>query len=216
MIPRTQSTFYTKTGKRLFDSVTTGLGLLLLLPVLLFLMLLVKLTSPGPAIYWQERVGLGGKVFRIAKLRSMLKDAENRGSSITSSGDARVTRLGGVLRRLKVDELPQLWNVLKGEMALVGPRPEVALYVASYSASQRRVLTVRPGITGPASIAYQNEEKLLGAQTDPDRYYRDVLLPQKLSISLEYVDHISFFYDLSLLFRTTGSIFVSRLTTRNT
>src|SRR5277367_6234536 len=145
MIPRTQPTFYTKTGKRLFDSATAGIGLLLLLPVLLFLMLLVKLTSPGPAIYWQERVGLGGKVFRIAKLRSMFedvgfKDADNRGPSITSSGDARVTPLGSILRRFKVDELPQLWNVLKGEMALVGPRPEVALYVESYSAAQRRVL----------------------------------------------------------------------------
>lgn len=210
MTPRPQPTFYTKMGKRVFDFVTAGIGLVLLTPLLLFLMLLVKLTSPGPVLYRQERVGRGGKLFRIAKLRSMFEDADKGGSAITSAGDPRVTAVGRVLRRLKLDELPQLWNVLKGEMSLVGPRPEVPRYVESYSASQRRVLTVRPGITDPASIAYRQEEELLGAQPDPDRCYRVVVLPEKLNLNLEYVDQISFSYDLSLLLRTTGIIFIPK------
>lgn len=214
MIPEAQPTFYTKMGKRMFDLAAAAIGLLLLFPVLLFLMVLVKLTSPGPALYWQQRVGRGGKVFRIAKLRSMFKDADKDGPRITSSGDSRVTAVGSILRRFKADELPQLWNVLKGEMSLVGPRPEVSHYVESYSASQRRVLTVRPGITDPASIAYRHEEELLGAQPDADSYYRQVLLPEKLTRNMEYLDRISFSYDLSLLLRTTGSIFIPSWTTR--
>lgn len=214
MTPQTHPTFYTKMGKRMFDLAAAAIGLLLLSPVLVFLMALVKLTSPGPALYWQERVGRGGKVFRIAKLRSMFKDTDKDGPRITSSGDSRVTSLGSILRRFKIDELPQLWNVLKGEMSLVGPRPEVPHYVESYSATQRRVLTIRPGITDPASIAYRHEEELLGAQSDPDGYYRQVLLPAKLSRNLEYLDRISFSYDLSLLLRTTSSIFIPSWTTR--
>jgi len=208
------TSFYAKTGKRVFDAVAAALGLLLLSPLLLVLALLVKLTSPGPVFYRQQRAGRHGKLFRIAKFRSMFDGSDQTGPTLTSAGDRRVTPVGRVLRRLKLDELPQLWNVLTGEMSLVGPRPEVPHYVESYSASQRRVLTVRPGITDPASIAYRQEEQLLGAQPDPERYYREVVLPEKLSMNLEYVDHISFAYDLSLVLRTTGSILIPKWTTR--
>jgi lipopolysaccharide/colanic/teichoic acid biosynthesis glycosyltransferase len=144
----------------------------------------------------------------------MVQDADKRGLPLTSARDPRITSLGRVLRRFKLDEFPQLWNVLKGEMSLVGPRPEVPHYVEFYSGAQRRVLSVRPGITDPASIAYRQEEKLLGTQVDPERYYREVLLPDKLNMNLEYLDHISFFYDLSLVLRTTGSLFMPNWSAR--
>jgi len=206
MTLETQHNFYAKTGKRMFDCVAAAVGLVLLFPVLLALSLMVKLSSPGPVLYWQERVGRGGKLFRIAKFRSMLEDSDKSGPAITSAGDRRVTAVGSILRRLKLDELPQLWNVLKGEMSLVGPRPEVPCYVESYSESERRVLAVRPGITDPGSILYRHEEQMLGDQPDPDRYYRNVVLPNKLNLNLEYLSHMSFSYDLSLLLRTTGCI----------
>ncbi len=206
MTPQTQDNFYAKTGKRVFDCLAAAIGLVLLFPVLLVLSLLVKLSSPGPVFYRQDRVGRNGKLFRIAKFRSMLEDADKGGPAITTAGDPRVTAVGGVLRRLKFDELPQLWNVLKGEMSLVGPRPEVPCYVESYSDSQRRVLAVRPGITDPGSILYRHEEQVLGDQPDPNRYYREVVLPDKLNLNLEYLSHMSFSYDLSLLLRTTGCI----------
>ena len=209
-----EHTFYTKCGKRMFDSVATTIGLVALAPLMLVLTILVKLTSRGSVFYRQERVGRGGKIFRIVKFRSMFEDADKRGPAITSAGDHRITALGRLLRRFKLDELPQLWNVLNGEMSLVGPRPEVPRYVESYSPSQRRVLTVRPGITDPASIFYRQEEDVLGAQRDPDRYYRDVILPDKLSMNLGYLDRISFSYDLLLVLRTTSSIFIPKRITR--
>jgi len=198
---------YRKWGKHSLDSFASLVGLLLASPVLLVVAVLVKCTSPGPIFYWQERVGLRGQLFRIVKFRTTCLDTEQRGSAITSSGDPRVTTVGRWLRRLKLDELPQLWNVLMGEMSLVGPRPEVPRYVQSYSSAQRRVLSVRPGITDPASIAYRREEELLVSHTDVDRYYREVILPDKLRMNLEYLDRISFFYDLLLLVRTIRAIF---------
>jgi len=200
-------TFYARRGKRVFDFVVGVIALLLLSPMLLVVALLVRLSSKGPAIYRQKRVGRDGKVFRIAKFRSMFEAADKTGPAITSTGDPRITPVGRVLRLGKLDELPQLWNVVLGDMSLVGPRPEVPAYVDFYSDSQRRVLTVRPGITDPASIAYRWEEKLLGARPDPERYYRDVVLPEKLAMNLDYIDRISLSYDLSLLLRTTGILF---------
>lgn len=199
-------TFYLKTGKRAFDFVSAGIGLLLLSPLFLVLAVLVKLTSRGPVLYRQARVGRSGKMFRIAKFRSMHVDADKRGLAITSSGDPRVTRVGRVLRQFKLDELPQLWNVLKGEMSMVGPRPEVPGYVECYSASQRAVLSVRPGITDPASILYRDEEKVLAGHTDRDLYYREIVLPEKLKLNLKYLTDISFFRDLSLLQRTFSCV----------
>jgi lipopolysaccharide/colanic/teichoic acid biosynthesis glycosyltransferase len=206
---RMDTGFYQRRGKRILDCVVAALGLLLLAPLLLVVALLVKLTSRGPVFYLQDRVGRSGRIFRIVKFRSMFEDGDKGGLAITSSGDPRITPMGRILRHLKIDELPQLWNVLIGEMSVVGPRPEVPRYVESYSPAQRRVLTVRPGITDPASIAYRREQDLLAAQSDPDRYYRDVVLPDKLNMNLEYLDHISFSNDLLLVLHTTGCIFSS-------
>jgi lipopolysaccharide/colanic/teichoic acid biosynthesis glycosyltransferase len=202
------NTSYRRWGKRALDSSASFVGLLLVFPVLLVVATLVKSTSPGPILYWQERVGLGGHLFRIAKFRTMLQGADKHGHAITAAGDPRVTAVGRWLRRLKLDELPQLWNVLKGEMSLVGPRPEVPRYVHSYSSAQRRVLSVRPGITDLASIAYWREEELLVLHADFERYYQDVVLPNKLNINLQYLDRMSFVYDLWLLVRTASAIFI--------
>jgi lipopolysaccharide/colanic/teichoic acid biosynthesis glycosyltransferase len=205
-IPVPRETFYSARGKRVVDVILAAIGLFLLFPLLAALALLVKLSSTGPAFFRQQRVGCAGKIFRVIKFRSMFVDAERRGLLLTSIRDPRVTPIGRVLRRLKLDELPQLWNVLTGEMSMVGPRPEVACYVESYSPAQRQVLSVRPGITDPASIIYRQEEDLLGRQPDPDRYYREVVLPAKLALNLKYLSHMSFAYDLRLLLRTVVHI----------
>lgn len=197
-----KQSFYKKTGKRLFDVATATIGLLLLWPVLAVLALLVKFRSSGPILFRQDRVGRGGKVFRIAKFRSMDVDAEQRGLQITSAGDRRITPIGGILRRTKLDELPQLWNVLRGEMSLVGPRPEVPSYVQTYTTEQREVLSVRPGLTDPASILYREEEKLLAGQADPESYYREIVLPAKLKLNLEYLSRVSFVRDVFLILQT--------------
>lgn len=199
---------YHRCGKRILDFGAAIIGLVVLFPVLLAIALLVKVASRGPIVYRQDRVGRDGKIFRILKFRSMYETADKNGLAITSKGDPRITSVGCFLRRLKLDELPQLWNVLKGEMSLVGPRPEVPSYVQHYSPAQRQVLSVRPGITDLASIAYRREEELLGDHPDPDRYYREVILPRKLTMNLEYLDRMTFSYDLFLVLRTTGSIFI--------
>jgi lipopolysaccharide/colanic/teichoic acid biosynthesis glycosyltransferase len=202
-------TFYARTGKRLFDVAMAALGLVLFSPLYAVLAILVKLSSRGPILYWQQRVGRGGKIFRIAKFRTMYKDADQRGPSITSASDPRVTSIGRFLRRSKLDELPQLWNVLSGDMSLVGPRPEVPCYVVGYSSPQKQVLSVRPGITDLTSILYRHEETLLGGKSDPEKYYRDTLLPHKVEINLQYLSRVSFLYDLSLVIRTLGCIFAA-------
>jgi lipopolysaccharide/colanic/teichoic acid biosynthesis glycosyltransferase len=190
----------------MFDAVASAIALLLLSPLFILIALLIKLTSPGPVFFFQQRVGRQGKLFQIAKFRSMQNAAGEQGTAITVHGDPRVTPLGRVLRLLKIDELPQLWNVLKGEMSLVGPRPELPSYVARYTASQRRALAVRPGITDPASIKYALEEHELGQQEDPERFYLDVILPDKLNLNLQYIERITLFRDLSLLSKTVIAI----------
>ena len=175
---------------------------MLLGPVLVLLALVVKWTSPGPVFFGQERVGRGGRNFRILKFRTMVADAERRGLHITAGGDPRITSVGRFLRHYKMDELPQLWNVLVGDMSLVGPRPEVAKYVALYSPEQRRVLEVRPGITDPASLAYRHEEALLARAADPERFYIETVMPAKLRINLDYINHRTFVRDLAVLLRT--------------
>jgi lipopolysaccharide/colanic/teichoic acid biosynthesis glycosyltransferase len=201
------ATFYRKRGKRLVDATISFVALLLLSPFLLLIAILVKLTSHGPALYWQERVGRDGRVFRMAKFRSMVADAARNGRPITAAGDERVTPIGAVLRKLKIDEVPQLWNVLRGEMSLVGPRPEVPLYVRSYTPAQRQVLSAAPGITDPASIAYRHEEQVLSASADPDALYRETILPHKLALNLEYIRRMSFSGDIGLILKTLASIF---------
>jgi lipopolysaccharide/colanic/teichoic acid biosynthesis glycosyltransferase len=205
-----KTTFYRRWGKRALDLTVSSCALVLVSPVLLIIAALVKSTSSGSVVYRHERVGLGGRLFDVMKFRTMTRGADQAGPAITSATDVRVTVVGRWLRRLKLDELPQLWNVLRGDMSLVGPRPEVARYVDAYSPAQRRVLSVRPGITDPASIAYRHEEELLAGHADMDRHYREVVLPDKLNLNLAYLDRMSLFYDLSLLLRTTSALFVAR------
>jgi len=200
--------FYRRRGKRILDCTAAATGLLLLGPLLLLVAVLVKLTSAGPAFYVQQRIGKCGREFRIVKFRSMVRDAERHGPGITSGGDVRVTRFGTMLRRLKIDELPQLWNVLKGEMSLVGPRPELPQYVAGYTPEQRQVLTIRPGITDPAALAYRREEDLLARDPEPEIFYRQEVLPRKLKLNLAYLEQVSFARDLRLILTTIQSLVV--------
>lgn len=192
--------------KRLFDIIISGLGLLCLSPLFLFVAVWIKLDSAGPVFYRQSRVGRGGKDFRIFKFRSMRTDSD-KGSLITiGEHDTRITRSGYFIRKYKIDELPQLINVLTGEMSLVGPRPEVRRYVDLYTPEQLHVLDVRPGITDESSIRYRDENKLLGSVENPDEYYINVIMQDKLRINLEYVAHHSFINDICLILRTISII----------
>lgn len=186
--------------KRAFDILCSFLGLTVLSPVLLVVSVLVAVTSPGGVFFRQERVGKDGKPFRIFKFRSMRKD--NAGLKITTGNDSRITPVGRFLRKSKIDELPQLINVLVGDMSFVGPRPEVADYVNLYTPYQRQVLLVRPGITGLASIRFRNENDLLTASDDPNRTYVEQIMPRKIDLDLEYIPHASVFYDIKLIFQT--------------
>lgn len=190
--------------KRLFDMVCAALGLLVLSPVLLVCALLVGLTSPGGVLFRQERIGKDGVPFTIYKFRSMRKD--NAGLKISTSRDTRITSVGRVLRKTKLDELPQLWNVLKGDMSFVGPRPEVREYTDLYTPEQRQVLMVRPGITGLASIRYRNENELLTASSDPNRTYIDEVMPAKLALDLKYIPCACVSYDIKLILETLVTV----------
>ena len=192
--------------KRLFDVLMSGLGLLVLSPLFLVLAVWIKLDSPGPVFYRQVRVGRFNKDFRIFKFRSMRVGAD-KGSLITVGGhDPRITRSGYFIRKFKLDELPQLINVFVGDMSLVGPRPEVRRYVDLYTPEQMHVLDVRPGVTDMASIRYRNENELLETAADPDKYYVEVIMQDKLRLNLEYVEKRSFLLDLKLIFRTFYTI----------
>lgn len=194
-------------AKRLFDIVCAGIGLLLLSPLLLAVAVWVKLDSPGPVMFRQERVGRFGATFRIHKFRTMRVDAPRLGPQITIGDDARITRSGRWLRATKVDELPQLWDVLRGAMSLVGPRPEVPRYVALYPAELRElVLSVRPGITDPASLSFRNESELLARAEDPEREYVEVVMPMKLRLAADYVRNASLGGDIRLILATLGAI----------
>jgi len=188
--------------KRAFDVLVAALGLLALAPVLLFLSLLVKLSSPGPVFYRGVRAGRYGRPFRIFKFRSMVADGETRGGTTTGKDDPRITAVGRILRKYKLDELPQLLNLLLGDMSLVGPRPEVLEYANQYSAEQRRILNVRPGITDLACLEFSDLQECLGAD-DPDRAYRERILPRKNQLRLKYVDERDFWMDLTILAKTT-------------
>lgn len=194
-------------AKRLFDILASALGLLLLSPLLLGVALWIKWDSPGPVMFRQERVGRFGRPFFIHKFRSMWVDAPALGPQITIGEDPRITRSGRFIRRSKLDELPQLWDVLRGAMSLVGPRPEVPRYVALYPAELRElVLSVRPGITDPASLEFRDESSVLAAAADPERAYVEVLLPRKLALSCAYVREASLARDLAIIWRTVRSI----------
>lgn len=196
-----------QSARRALDLALVFPGLLLLAPVLAAVAVLVKLTSPGPVLYVQERVGRFGIPFRVFKFRSMHVGSDRSGALVTGGGDPRVTPLGRWLRRTKLDELPQIWNVLRGEMSLVGPRPEVPRYVAHYTDTQRRVLAVRPGITDPATLAFRDEEARLAAVPLADRemFYLNEILPQKLEINLAHLEQ-GIGADLRILWRTVAAL----------
>jgi len=197
--------------KRLFDIAIAGPSLLLLSPLLLAIAAWIKLDSPGPVFFRQERVGRGGVLFRIHKFRTMCSDAPAIGPQITVGDDPRITRAGRFLRRAKLDELPQLIDVLAGTMSLVGPRPEVPRYVALYPPGLRdKVLSVRPGITDRASIEFRDENALLAAAADPEREYTEVVLPAKLRYAADYVDHASLGHDLRLIALTIKTLLLGR------
>ena len=191
--------------KRLFDIVSALLGLLLFGLPMLVVAAWIRLDSPGPVFFRQERVGRHGKVFRIHKFRTMAVDAERSGPQLTVGADARVTRVGRVLRANRLDELPQFLDVLAGDMSLVGPRPDVPRYVEQWPPALReRVLAVRPGITDPASLQFRDEATLLARAADPEREYVDVILPRKLALAADYADHASLWTDLAVIVRSVG------------
>ena len=188
--------------KRLFDIVASGCGLLVLSPVLLIVAIWIKLDSRGPVFYRQVRVGYKNKDFRIFKFRSM-RIGSDKGSLVTIGGrDPRITRSGYFIRKYKLDELPQLINVFVGDMSFVGPRPEVRHYVDYWTPEQMHVLDVRTGITDPASIKFRNENELMGQAENPEDYYINVIMQEKIKLYLEYVENASFMYDLMLIFKT--------------
>lgn len=196
--------------KRLFDIVASALGLIILSPLFIVLAIWIKLDSKGPVFYRQVRVGKNNKDFRIYKFRSMRVGAD-KGSLVTIGGhDPRITRSGYFIRKYKFDELPQLINVLIGDMSLVGPRPEVRHYVDYWTPEQMHVLDVKPGITDPASIRFRNENELLNKAEDPEKYYIEVIMQEKNKLYLEYVDKHSFFYDIALIFKTLWVIVSER------
>lgn len=193
-------------AKRAFDLVGALAGLVVLWPLFLLVALAIKLDDGGSVFFRQARVGWHGRTFRLWKFRTMVPDAERRGAQLTVGRDPRVTRVGYWLRRWKLDELPQLLNVVTGEMSLVGPRPEVPRYVALYTEAQRRVLEVRPGITDPASIEYCDESELLALADDPERLYLEELVPRKLQMNLEYAREATVWRDVGTIVRTLARV----------
>ncbi len=192
--------------KRAFDIVASFFGLIILFLPFLCIALAIKLTSRGPVFFRQVRVGRNGKEFRIFKFRTMVTDAEKKGLQITVGQDKRVTFVGKILRKTKMDELPQLINVFAGQMSFVGPRPEVPHYVGMYSEYQRNVLRVRPGITELASIVYRDENEVLGQSEDPEKTYIEEIMPKKIELNLQYIRKMSFWYDIKLIFQTFAVI----------
>ena len=193
--------------KRVFDILFATVLLLLLFPLLTLFALAVSFSSPGGAFFRQVRVGKEGRPFRLLKFRTMRPGSEAQGQLTIGGRDPRITGVGYFLRKTKLDELPQLWNVLIGDMSVVGPRPEVPKYVAVYSFEQRAVLSVRPGITGMASINYIDENEMLARSADPERSYIEEIMPAKLTLDLKYVKERSFGLDLRIILATVGKVF---------
>lgn len=186
--------------KRTFDFLVSLFGLLFLWPFFFVIALLIKMKMPGPVFFIQKRVGKNGKLFNVVKFRTM--SMNHSGTTVSAKGESRITPLGAVLRKYKLDELPELWNVLIGEMSFVGPRPDVPGYADKLTGDERKTLELRPGITGPASMKYSNEEEILAEQKDPVKYNDEVIYPDKVRINLEYMKHQSFWLDLKIIFYT--------------
>lgn len=188
--------------KRAFDIVMSSIGIIILLPVFIIVSIAIYIGSPGDILFLQKRVGRYGKEFNIYKFRTMISDAEKLGKQITVGHDNRITKVGAVLRKFKIDELPQLFNVFKGDMSLVGPRPEVPKYVSLYTEEQKKVLSVRPGITDMASLRYRDENDILGKVDNPEEYYINVIMQDKLKLNLEYIEKSNLIFDISLILKT--------------
>lgn len=188
--------------KRAFDIIASGLGLIVLSPLFIILAIWIKQDSKGPVFYRQVRVGRNNKDFRIFKFRSMRVGSDKGSLVAIGDHDPRITKSGYFIRKFKIDELPQLFNVFVGDMSLVGPRPEVRHYVNYWTQEQMHVLDVRPGITDPASIKFRNENELMEKAEDPETYYIEVIMQEKIKLYLEYVEKHSFFYDIALIFKT--------------
>jgi len=197
--------------KRLLDVILSALLLAILFPVFVITAILVRLDSSGPALFRQARVGLGGRDFELIKFRTMHEREEAGAGSFDAGDDSRVTGIGKILRATKLDELPQLWNVLKGEMSIVGPRPEVRKWVNAYPERWENIHCVRPGITDPASIVYRNEEELLAEAEDPQEHYRLEILPRKLDIYDTYINNQSFWRDIKIMAETAGAVVFGRV-----
>ncbi len=186
--------------KYIFDRTVAFFGLLFLWPVLLIVAIMIKCQMPGPVFFVQQRVGKGGKLFPCHKFRSM--SVNHNGSSVSIAGESRITPLGAILRKYKLDELPELWDVLIGKMSFVGPRPDVPGYADKLQGKDRIILSLRPGITGPATLKYRNEEELLAAVADPIKYNDEVIYPDKVRINRYYAEHYSFVDDIRMIFCT--------------
>lgn len=192
--------------KRITDIILSFFGLLLFSPVIFIISIIIKLTSKGSVFYLGKRVGKNGKVFKIFKFRTMVVGADKIGPSSTTKSDPRVTSIGKFIRKNKLDEIPQLLNVFLGQMSIVGPRPQVEWAVKEYSEEEKRILTVKPGITDFASIKFHNEGELLEGAKDPDKFYMETIHPEKIRLGLEYVNKRSFFTDIKIIFLTIKTI----------
>jgi len=194
--------------KRLFDILISFTSLIILIPVFLIIAILIVIDSKGGVFYSQLRVGKNQKDFKLLKFRTMYGGSEKKGLLTVGESDSRITSTGKWFRKFKLDELPQLLNILKGEMSFVGPRPEVRKYVDLYNEQQMRILSVRPGLTDYASIEYSNENEILAKYADPEKAYIDIIMPDKLNLNLKYIKDKNFFIDLKIIFRTIGKVFV--------
>ena len=196
--------------KRLFDIIFSLMGLVIFLPLIVILAILIKKEDRGPVLYRGVRVGKHGNLFRMLKFRTMVMNAEKLGGPSTSDDDPRITKTGNLLRKYKLDELPQLINVLKGEMSFVGPRPEVPMEVKTYNDEEKRIVTVKPGITDYASLTFHNEGEILKGSKDPHQAYREKIRPEKLRLALKYVDNHSFSMDMKIIVDTIVALIKTR------
>jgi len=193
---------YKEFGKRVFDIIASLVGIVLLLSIFIIIGLWVKLSSKGSIIFVQKRVGKDFEEFDLYKFRSMVADAQNKGPGVTSKDDARITKVGKFIRKTKIDELPQLFNVLKGDMSLVGPRPELKKFVDAKKDEYKKILSVKPGITDNAAIEFRDEEEIMSQYEDKEKAYINIVLPQKIKLYYKYIDEISFFNDIKLILKT--------------
>lgn len=193
--------------KRIFDVFFSFMGIIVLFPFFLLIYLLILVTSKGNPIFIQERAGKDGKIFHIWKFRTMVDRASSKGRLMTVGDDPRITKVGKILRKLKIDEIPQLINVLKGDMSFVGPRPLVPYHISLYTEVQKQILCVKPGITDLASISFRKESEMLANSSDPDKTYLEEIIPRKVELNMVYIRNISLWNDLRLIFRTVFSLF---------